>query len=204
MTHICVIRPPRRFTVPPLHTLFCRTYYRLAPSQWETSLQSNAASHWLDANLESSMFWSNIYSQILYHWATFNLPFLTFTIFSIHHIQMRFIIDTIVNYLFRHHSYLALFIPLAHFTDDFAIINQTRWTSFILQSMMTSLNKNKFPLLALCAGNSPVTHRWIRLTKASDAERWFFSLICAWTNGWVNNRNAAVVWDAIALIMTSL
>ena len=28
---------------------------RFAPSQWETSLQSNAVSHWLDANLESSL-----------------------------------------------------------------------------------------------------------------------------------------------------
>ena len=28
---------------------------RLAPSQWETSLQSNAVSHWLGANLESSL-----------------------------------------------------------------------------------------------------------------------------------------------------
>ena len=27
----------------------------LAPSQWETSLQSNAVSHWLGANLESAM-----------------------------------------------------------------------------------------------------------------------------------------------------
>ena len=27
----------------------------LAPSQWETSLQSNAASHWLGANLESAL-----------------------------------------------------------------------------------------------------------------------------------------------------
>ena len=26
----------------------------LAPSQWETSLQSNAVSHWLGANLESA------------------------------------------------------------------------------------------------------------------------------------------------------
>ena len=28
---------------------------RLAPSQWETSLQSNAVSHWLGANLESTL-----------------------------------------------------------------------------------------------------------------------------------------------------
>ena len=31
---------------------------------------------------------------------------------------------------------------------------------------------------------------WIPLTKASDAQLWCFLLICAWTNGWVNN------WDA--------
>ena len=30
---------------------------RLAPSQWETSLQSNAVSHWLGANLESALLW---------------------------------------------------------------------------------------------------------------------------------------------------
>ena len=30
---------------------------RLAPSQWDTSLQSNAVSHWLGANLESALPW---------------------------------------------------------------------------------------------------------------------------------------------------
>ena len=30
---------------------------RLAPSQWETSLQSNAVSHWLDAKLDSALFY---------------------------------------------------------------------------------------------------------------------------------------------------
>ena len=32
-------------------------------------------------------------------------------------------------------------------------------------------------------------HRWIPLTKASDAELWFF-FICAWTNDWANNGDA--------------
>ena len=32
--------------------------------------------------------------------------------------------------------------------------------------------------------------RWIPRTKASDAERWCFLLICIWINGWVNNREA--------------
>ena len=31
------------------------------------------------------------------------------------------------------------------------------------------------------------SHRWIPLTKASDAE---LPLICAWINGWVNNNDA--------------
>ena len=31
--------------------------------------------------------------------------------------------------------------------------------------------------------------RWIHLTKANDAEFWCVFFICAWTNGWVNNRD---------------
>ena len=41
-------------------------------------------------------------------------------------------------------------------------------------------------LLALCAG----IHRWIPLTKASDAERWCFLWSASWISGWVNNREA--------------
>ena len=51
---------------------FCETVYRtplwdradsmLASSQWETSLQSNAVSHWLGANLESALWEVNISS----------------------------------------------------------------------------------------------------------------------------------------------
>ena len=38
------------------------------------------------------------------------------------------------------------------------------------------------PLLALCVRNSPHKGQWRGVLM--------FSLICAWTNGWVNNRNA--------------
>ena len=38
-------------------------------------------------------------------------------------------------------------------------------------------------------GTSPVTCEFPS-QKASDAELWFFSLICTWTNGWVNSRDA--------------
>ena len=41
---------------------------RFAPSQWETSLQSNAVSHWLGANLESALIWdrAHLYVKMLY------------------------------------------------------------------------------------------------------------------------------------------
>ena len=59
--------------------------------------------------------------------------------------------------------------------------------------MMTSSNENIFrvnqlTLLAICAGNSPVTG------ESSHKHQWrgdlMFSLICAWINGWVNNGEA--------------
>ena len=49
--------------------------------------------------------------------------------------------------------------------------------------------------LALCVGKSPHKGQW-RGTL-------MFSLIYAWINGWVNNQETPVVWDAIAFIMMS-
>ena len=43
-------------------------------------------------------------------------------------------------------------------------------------------------LLAFCAGNSPVTSEFPSHRLVSGA--WMFSLICAWINSWVNNREA--------------
>ena len=51
---------------------------------------------------------------------------------------------------------------------------------------MTSSNGNIFRVTGLLCGEF-TGHRWIPLTKASDEE---LSLIRAWTNGWVNNRDA--------------
>ena len=45
------------------NTLCCfRADSRLAPSQWEMSLQSNAVSHWLGANLESALLFTQVNS----------------------------------------------------------------------------------------------------------------------------------------------
>ena len=55
--------------------------------------------------------------------------------------------------------------------------------------MMTSSNRNIFRVTGpLC--EEFTCHRWILLTKASDAELWCFPLICARMNAWVNNRDA--------------
>ena len=59
--------------------------------------------------------------------------------------------------------------------------------------MMTS---SFSPFLAICTGNSPVTGEFPsqrRVTRNFDV-----SLICAWTNGWVNNRQSGGLrrhWD---------
>ena len=54
-------------------------------------------------------------------------------------------------------------------------------------------------LLAICAGNSPVpgefpSQRPVGPVNSNDKGQWrgalMFSLICAWINGWVNNRKA--------------
>ena len=60
--------------------------------------------------------------------------------------------------------------------------------------------ETSFALLALCAGNSPVTGEFPSqrpVTRSFDV----FFFIYGRINGWVNNRE---VWDAIALIMASL
>ena len=55
--------------------------------------------------------------------------------------------------------------------------------------MMTSSNGNIFRVTCLLWGES-TGDRWIPLTKASDAELWCFFMMCAWTNGWSNSRDA--------------
>ena len=89
---------------------------------------------------------------------------------------------------------ISLIIALLPFGVDFNILRSfsvEEWC--VIQicshvSVMTSPNGNIFgvtgPLWRESTG-----HRWIPLTKVSDAELWCF-FICARTNGWANNRDA--------------
>ena len=56
-------------------------------------------------------------------------------------------------------------------------------------------------LLAICAWNLLVTSEFPAQRPATRSFDVF--LICAWINGWENNRDL-VIWGAIMLIMTSL
>ena len=73
-------------------------------------------------------------------------------------------------------------------------------------TMMTSSNWNIFRVTGHLCGEF-TGPRWIPCTKASDAELWCFSLICARINGWVNNREAGdsrryrVHYDVIVMTM---
>ena len=54
-----------------LWDIHCRADSRFAPSQWETSLQSNNVSHWLGASLESALYFLIPALQWLFSWTTF-------------------------------------------------------------------------------------------------------------------------------------
>ena len=56
-------------------------------------------------------------------------------------------------------------------------------------NMMTSSNGNIFGVTGPLCGEF-TGDRWIPRTNASDAELWFFSLVCTRINSWVNNREA--------------
>ena len=61
-------------------------------------------------------------------------------------------------------------------------------------------------LLAICAGNSPVPGEFPH--KGQWGGALMFSLICVWTNGWVNNRKAGdlrryrIHYDVIVMYYT--
>ena len=67
---------------------------------------------------------------------------------------------------------------------------------------MTSPNGTIFRVTDLLWGES-TGHRWIPLTKASEMELWCF-LWCAPEQTAEQTVEMLVIWDALALIVTSL
>ena len=67
--------------------------------------------------------------------------------------------------------------------------------------MTTSSNGNTFRVTDPLCGEF-IGHRWIPLTKASDAELWYFLWSAPWIHGWVNNRDAGD-YDVIVMWVES-
>ena len=80
---------------------------RLAPSQWETLLQSNAVSHWLGANLESTLYFAMIKLRVM-----------SVTLSTI---QEIFVYLRFIFLLIWHWSLRLTHLPL----DEMAAISQT-------------------------------------------------------------------------------
>ena len=72
--------------------------------------------------------------------------------------------------------------------EDVTLVVFSLWASpCSVRAMMMSWNGNILRVTGPLCGEF-TGHRWILLTKANDAELWFF--ICAWINDWVNSREA--------------
>ena len=70
--------------------------------------------------------------------------------------------------------------------NNCTIIGKNRLPPATPKDMMTSSNGNIFRVTGPLCGEF-TSHRWIPLTKASDAG---FRWSAPWTSGWVNNREA--------------
>ena len=90
----------------------------------------------------------------------------------------------------------CLIAPSNYLNHCRLIINQILWHSIMnhfadhyIHHMMMSSNGNIFHITGPLWGES-TSHWWTPLTKGQWHGALMFSLICAWTNGWENNRDA--------------
>ena len=82
-----------------------------------------------------------------------------------------------LNAPIRDHMPLRILIPWLWKPE----IKEKNFRTWILETLSA--------LLALCEGNLPVTDGCRHKSQWSGA--WMFSLICAWIDGWLNNRDTS-------------
>ena len=153
----CAISPAVHFVSMPFPR---RADFRLAPSHWETSLQSNAVSHWLGANLESAL---------LLH-------------------------DRICVLCYWHQIYYVIKLTMPHFYTDSSVTDSS--------SMTMASNGNISALCALCEGTPPVTGGFASQRPVTGNFDVFF--VVRLNKRLSKQSEMLVIWDAIALTMTSL
>ena len=162
-------------------SIYSRADSRFVPSQWETSLQSNAVSHRLNAIIESTL-----YSQYPTGWATGEAVPDYQLVWPRRHPWFNWCVtaypsnDAGVNLRRSKHANRGALQVRGH---------QISWWRHQMETFSA--------LLALCAGNIP-PH------KGQWRGALMFTLVCARINGWVNNREAGDLRRNRALYDVSL
>ena len=135
----------------------------------------------------------NICNDCVNIWLNINIPYVYYTWVTRIYIKYFSFVQQFITY----NTGLKLHIKCNSPENWNYMIPQIR-----LYLMMASSNGNIFRVTGLLCGEF-TSHRWISRTKASDAELWcFFLSVPEPTVG--PTREAPVIWDTIALIMTSL
>ena len=120
------------------------------------------------------------------------------TLFTKHQNSGHRTLSTRLNILYSEQNWHFLMHVFFFFNENCCILISAAKThrqyrnnssKFLAANMMTSSNGNLSHVTGHLRGEF-IGHRWIPRTKASDAELWCFFFICAWINGWVNNRKA--------------
>ena len=100
-----------------------------------------------------------------------------------------------------------IFIPDVYMCyEEFSVITWSGMGHIPQHPMMTSSNEN---ITGPLWGES-TSHLWIPLMKVQWCGALMFSLICAWTNSWANNRAAGDLrhlnahYDVIVMLVTHL
>ena len=130
---------------------------RFASSQWETSLQSNAVSHWLGASLKSAMSGMSTMVQVMNGLSQPESMMPSF----------------VMPYILRHQATICCKCVITSVRSYDGLHRRWRCIHALspTDAMMTSSNENIFRVTGLLCGEF-TGHRWIPHTKASGVELW--------------------------------
>ena len=130
-------------------------------------------------------------------------------VFKFHIVENSFSLSFIYIYLYI--SFIDILLPSKHFVKQSVrmtwleerVLSMVQTSTVVFERIHDVIKWKYFPHywpfmrgIHQSPVNSPHKGQWRGALV--------FSLICAWINGWVNNREAAPIWDAITPIMTSL
>ena len=162
-----------------------------APWQWETSLQSNAVSHWLGANIESPCTTHAVWFQSVCAMAVHRQRAAWRSTMRVSGAQC--VISggtTMMPSWCVYNSASQVEARPPGFARSHRAQEKSGWLPCIARNiLLDGVIKWKYFPPYWSFVRDITGHRWIPPQKASDTELWCFFLR-AWTNGWANNLGA--------------